>query len=151
MFSKAANDTWRIRPKQARLESVLNPPPTDWSGVFLFGMSSREPFDWEWRVSQWSCRDLKQNVRIVVGRNAIGTQSSARFATVDNRPFAPFSHPKRDRLHCGTAVGTSITGNIVQVQRMEAVGAVIAMVRTSAFGMNHNRAVPASKRLVELT
>jgi len=114
-------------------------------------MSSREPFDWERRVSEWSCRKLKQNVRIVVGCNAIGTQRSARFTAMDDRPFAPLAYPKRDWFHNGTAVSASVTGNIVQVQRMDAVGAVVAMVRSCTFGLNHNRTVPAAERLVQLT
>lgn len=84
---------------------------------------------------------------MIVGRDAIGTEGSARAAAVDQRPFATLSHPDGDRLHEPAAVGLAVAGVDVEVDAVQAVGAVVPMFGP-ATGADDRYAAMAALELV---
>jgi len=105
-------------------------------------------FDWERRMSYRSHCDGNQFQRIIVSRNSIGTECSAHFASVNNRPFTGFSYPHRYRFHVSATVGFPVARLIVYMQAVQTVWAMISMITSCAFRYNSPATILTDKGLV---
>ena len=67
---------------------------------------------------------------------------------MDDCPLAVFSHPDGNRLHDSTAAGRSVTWLLIDVQAVQAVGTMVAMVAAGSVGSYHPAADLAGKAVV---
>lgn len=84
--------------------------------------------------------------RIVVGRHPVGVQGAAALAPMDDGPFAAFADPHHDRLHVAAAVGGPVARFDVHVQTGQAVGTMVPVPASGAFGHDQPSANLAGER-----
>lgn len=80
---------------------------------------------------------------MVVCRDSIGAQGSTRSAAMDDRPFAAFSHPERYRLHQPAAIGRPVARNDIQMDAVQAIGTVVAVLGPGAGNDDRHTALAA--------
>lgn len=109
---------------------------------------SFQPVQREWRLCHRFHGDGHQFERIIICGNPIGRKLATLAAAVDDSPLAVFSHPDGNRLHDSAAAGCSVTRLLVDVQAVQAVGTMVAVVAAGSRGSHHPAADLAGKAVV---
>ncbi len=68
---------------------------------------------------------------------------------MDDGPLSVFAYPDGDWFHDAFAIGSAVAGDDVEVEAMEAGGAVVSMFGTGSVGIDDGAAMAAPERLIE--
>ena len=116
--------------------------------LFQFFGDLLHALDGEGRIADGLHGDGHELDGIVIGGDAVGTHGAAPFTAVDQSPLPLVADPDSDRLHDTAAVSFAVTGFVVQMHGMEAVGTVIAMVAAGTHGYYFTTTVAAGKDFI---
>lgn len=104
-----------------------------------------EPVKRERRVRERSEGQRKKRPLVIVAGDAVGAQSAAARAAMDQRPFAVGTHFDGDGLHRFAARRATIAGRLIKVSRPEASRAVVAVFGSESGVRNGSAALHAIK------
>jgi hypothetical protein len=111
------------------------------------GSDLADPLQREGRLGERQDRDPKQRQRVVVSRAPVQVDLIAPGAPVDEDPLATTADGDADGLHQRTAVGSPITGRVVDVTTPQAGWAVVPVRRSERVIGDVESAMTAAERL----
>lgn len=109
-----------------------------------------EPLQRERWAGERANGDAHQEHRIVVRGNPVAAQFATLPATMDKRPFAALANPNGDGFHNRAASGGPVSRRVVEVDAVQAIGAVVAVTATRPLPRGESPALAAGESVEQI-